>query len=126
MTKESALYQFWSSFGIPAYEVNSVPTGEDSPIFPYLTYDVKTDSFGAEAVSLTVNLWYRSTSWLDINRKSDEIGKRIGRGGAILPCDGGAIWIRRGMPFAQSYGDDPDNMVKAKYINIEAEFLTAD
>ncbi len=126
MTKEAALYSFWSSFGIPAFEVNSVPTGEDAPTFPYLTYDVKTDSFGGEPVSLTVNLWYRSSSWVEINAKTDEISKRISRGGVMLSCGGGAIWIRRGTPFAISYSEDTDNMVKYKYINITAEFLTAE
>lgn len=126
MTKEAALYSFWSSFGIPAYEVNTVPTGKDAPTFPYLTYEVKTDSFGGEPVSLTVNLWYRSDSWVEINTKTDEISKRIGRGGILLTCDSGAIWVRRGSPFAISYNEDPDDMVKYKYINITAEFLTAE
>ena len=29
MTKEAALYNFWSMFGLPAYEENAVPSGED-------------------------------------------------------------------------------------------------
>lgn len=126
MTKGVALYSFWSSFGIPAFEVNTVPTGKEAPTFPYLTYDVKTDSFGGEPVSLTVNLWYRSDSWLEINAKTEEISKRIGYGGEMLHCDSGAIWLRRGSPFAISYSEDPDNLVKYKYINITAEYLTAD
>lgn len=126
MTKEATLYQFFSSFGIEAYEVNSVPTGDDSPVFPYLTYNTITGSFGEDNVSLTVYLWYRSSSWLEINAKTDEISRRIGLGGIMLPCNGGAIWLLRGTPFAQSVGGDPDNMVKAKYINITAAYMTAD
>ena len=46
MTKAEALHGFYSSFGLRAYEASSVPTGEDAPAFPYLTYDFAADSFG--------------------------------------------------------------------------------
>ena len=128
MTKEAALYKFFSSFGIPAYEENTVPTDKDEPElpkFPYLTYSVVTGSLGEEC-ALTVNLWYRSSSWTAINAKAEEIGYTIGRGGKVVRCDGGAIWIKRGIPFAQSMGDPEDNLIKRKYMNITAEYLTAD
>lgn len=130
MTKAGALYEFWGRFRLPRYEESSVPTGEDSPKFPYITYQVVTDSFGTN-VALTASLWYRSESWVAINAKTEEISNAIGRGGQILHCDDGGIWIRRGQPFAQSMGDDEDrsgstdNMIKRKLLNITAEFLTA-
>lgn len=124
MTKAAALYNFWSGFGLPAYEETSVPTGEDAPAFPYITYQVVTDGFGGD-VALTASVWYRSESWLEINAKTEEIGENIGRGGRVIPCDGGAIWLKRGQPFAQSMGDDADNMIRRKYINLVAEFMTA-
>ena len=124
MTKEAALYNFWSMFGIPAYEENSVPSGEDGAEFPYITYQVVTDSFGNN-VALTGSVWYRSTSWKDANAKAQEISDKISRGGVTISCDGGVIWIRRGVPFAQSMGDDSDDLIKRKYINIVAEFMTA-
>lgn len=122
MTKAAALYNFYSSFGLTAYEENSVP--EDAS-FPYLTYNVSTGSFG-EDNAMYINLWYRSTSWTGINAKTEEISAAIGRGGKIVKCDGGAIWLKRGSPFAQSMGDPEDDLIKRKYINITAEFLTAD
>ena len=125
MTKEAALHAFYSSFGLKAYEENAVPTGDDAPDFPYLTYSVSSDSIGTE-VALTASLWYRGTSWVQANAKAEEISRQIGRGGKILPCEGGAIWLRRGTPFAQSMGDESDDQIKRKYINITAEFLTAD
>ena len=125
MTKEAALQAFFSSFGLPAYEENAVPTGEDPPAFPYLTYSVATDSFGTD-VPLSCSLWYRDTSWKAANAKTREISEDIGIGGKLLPCDGGSIWIRRGSPFAQSMGDESDELIKRKYINITAEFFTAD
>ena len=125
MTKCAALHQFWSGFGIDAYEENSVPSGADAPSFPYITYSVVTDSIGNE-VPLSANLWYRSSSWVQCNAKSDEIAESIGSGGRILSFDGGAMWIKRGAPFAQNMGDDNDDMIKRKYINIVVEFISND
>ena len=123
MTKEAALYNFWSMFGLPAYEENSVPSGEDGAEFPYITYQVVTDSFGND-VALTGSVWYRSTSWKEANAKAQEISDKISRGGVMISCDGGVVWIRRGVPFAQSMGDDSDDLIKRKYINIVAEYIT--
>ena len=122
MTKAAAIYQFWNSFGLAAYEENSVP---DDATFPYITYQLVTDSFDRE-IPLTASLWYRSESWTDINAKTEEISQKISRGGKIIPCDVGAIWLKRGQPFAQSMGDESDNLIKRKYLNITAEFMTAD
>lgn len=126
MTKAGALYNFFSSFGIEAYEETLVPTGDEAPKFPYLTYPLITDSFDREVI-LPFSLWYRSeASLLVLNTKTEEISQRIGRGGIFLNCDGGKIWIKRGSPFAQTMGDPNDNTIKRKLINITAEFLTAD
>lgn len=122
MTKAAAIYQFWNSFGLTAYEENSVP---DDAAFPYITYQLVTDSFDRE-IPLTVSLWYRSESWTGINSKTEEISQTISRGGKIISCDGGAIWLKRGHPFAQSMGDESDDLIKRKYLNITAEFMTAD
>lgn len=122
MTKAAAIYQFWSSFGLTAYEENTVPT---DAALPYITYQLVTDSFDRE-IPLTASLWYRSESWSGINSKTEEISQTISRGGKIIPCDGGAIWLKRGQPFAQSMGDESDDLIKRKYLNITAEFMTAD
>lgn len=122
MTKEAAIYQFWNSFGLTAYEENTVP---DDATFPYITYQLVTDSFGSE-VPASASLWYRSESWMEINVKTYEISHRIDRGGKMIACDGGAIWLKRGKPFAQNMGDESDDLIKRKYLNITAEFITAD
>ena len=124
MTKAAAMYQFWKLFGLSTYEENSVPTGDNAPAMPYLTYQFSTDSFGNE-VALSASLWYRSTSWTQANEKAEEISETIGRGGIFLPCDGGAIWLKRGTPFAQNMGDESDDKIKRKYLNLVVEFLTA-
>jgi hypothetical protein len=84
-----------------------------------------TDSLGNE-VAMSASLWYRGTSWIEANAKTDEISQRIGRKGAVLDCNGGKVWIKRGTPFAQNMGDESDNLIKRKYLNITAEYLTAD
>ena len=122
MTKAAAIYQFWSGFGLTAYEENTVPTDAD---FPYITYQLVTDSFDRE-IPLTASIWYRSESWTSINAKTEEISQKISRGGKILSCDGGAIWLKRGQPFAQNMGDESDDLIKRKYLNIAVEFMTAD
>ena len=121
MTKAAAIYQFWSSFGLTAYEENTVP--EDAT-FPYVTYQLVTDSFGREAAS-AASLWYRGESWTAINAKTEEISAHIGLGGKIIKCDGGRIWIKRGQPFAQNMGDESDDLIKRKYLNLTFEFFTA-
>ena len=122
MTKAAAIYQFWNSFGLTAYEENSVP---DDAAFPYITYQLVTDSFDRE-IQLTASIWYRSESWAGINAKTEEISQKISRGGRVISCDGGAIWLKRGQPFAQNMGDESDDLIKRKYLNITAEFMTAD
>ena len=121
MTKAAAIYKFWSSFGLTAYEENTVPTDAS---FPYVTYQLVTDSFDREAAA-TASLWYRSERWTAINAKTEEISAHIGLGGKIIKCDGGRIWIKRGQPFAQNMGDESDDLIKRKYLNLTFEFLTA-
>ena len=121
MTKEAAIYQFWSSFGLTAYEENTVP--EDAA-FPYVTYQLVTDSFDRE-VAAAASLWYRGESWTAINAKTEEISAHIGLGGKIIKCDGGRIWIKRGQPFAQNMGDESDDLIKRKYLNVKIEYFTA-
>lgn len=120
MTKASAIYQFWNSFGLTAYEENTVPT---DAAFPYVTYQLATDSFDRE-VAATASIWYRSESWTAVNAKTEEIAHHIGLGGKIIKCDGGCIWIKRGNPFAQNMGDESDDLIKRKYLNLILEYLT--
>lgn len=122
MTKGAAIFDFWSGFGLTAYEENTVPTEAK---YPYITYQLITDSFGNE-VAPVASLWYRSESWKPINDKTEEISKKIGRGGIVIPCDNGRIWIKRGQPFAQNMGDDSDDLIRRKLINITVEYLTQD
>ena len=124
MTKAAAMHSFWASFGLPAFEENSVPAGDRAPDFPYITYELITDAFGGET-AMTASVWYRSPSWLEANAKAEQIGDSIGYAGKVINADGGYIWIMRGSPFARSMGDDNDALIKRKIINITAAFYTA-
>ena len=124
MTKAAAWHAFWERFGVPVFEENSVPDGEDAPGFPRLTYQFGTDAFSDYGVALTVSLWYRDSSWVPINAKTEEISSVIGRGGVTCPCDGGNFWITRGSPWALSMGDENDDLIKRKVFNVTVRWNT--
>ena len=121
MTKEAALKQFFSGFGLSAYPATAVP---NDVIFPYLTYEVITSAWDGGEVGLTVNLWYFTTQESPPNAKVREISEAIGPGGKLLPCDGGYIWLKRGTPWCQSLSDETSPTIKRRYINVTAEYLT--
>ena len=121
MNKYQALHDFWCSFGLPAYDIYSVPVNAE---LPYLTYSV---SIGAidEPVFMSVSLWYRSDSWVEIDRKANEIEQKLGTGGQVLKLDNGRLFLFRGTPFARRLNDMNDTKIKQIFINIGAEFFTA-
>ena len=120
MNKSQALYQFWNSFNIPAYDENSVP---DNAPFPYITYHDSTDSLG-NVVPLYASVWDKNTSWERVSLKVEEIAKKLGETGYYsMKLDNGYVWFVKGNPFAQRMGD-PDKDIKRYYINMQAEFLT--
>ena len=124
MTQEAAIYQFLSGFGIPAYASSSVP---DRVPFPYITYDLVLGEWNRGEVNLPVNVWYRTESEAEPNAKVREIGAALGMGGKLVPCDGGALWLKKGSPWAQAVTiEGEDEKVKRRYVNINIETLTTD
>lgn len=126
MTKDKALYAFFSGFGIPAYPTSSVlnENGEPDVVMPYLTYTPVFSSFYGEPVSLTVDIYYRTESEAIPNAKAQEIADYIGEGGINFPCDGGYINFSCGSPSWQSAVYEPDTAVKFRYMNITAKYYT--
>lgn len=122
-TKSQALYQFWSSFGVPAFEENCVPTGADKPTYPYITYELATSNFDND-VPLSASYWIRSTGLAQLDHFEDALAYRLSMNGIVLRCSGGGIWLKRGTPFGRIMREETDNMVKRKIFNLTAEFLT--
>lgn len=121
MDKAQALHAFWSGFGIPAYDENSVP---DDAVMPYITYTVATDSLD-NPVPLTASIWYDSTAWDTISQKAEKVAESVGKRGHLsIPVEGGYLYMTKGTPFIQRMPDTSDT-VKRIYINIMVEFLTA-
>lgn len=117
-TREAAIYNFFNSFGIPAYAAASTP--EDA-VMPYITYDLAIGDFYDE-VSFPANLWYYTLSEAEPNAKVREIENVMGPGGKVLTYDGGAFWIKKGNPWCQSV-TDVDNAVKRRYLNFDLETM---
>ena len=122
--KTQALYNFFSGFELPAYEENTVPTGANAPELPYITYATATSGFDND-VQISVSLWYKGFSWADADRKAAEINTALAHGGKLIPYTGGAIWLKRGTPFAQHMADD-DDTIRRIYLNLTAEYLSAE
>lgn len=118
MNKAQTINSFWNSFGIPAYDMYTVPAGAQ---MPYITYEYVEDNFG-NVVILSASLWYKSTSWLGVSEKAAEIAEYIGNG-RILKTDEGHIFIARGTPFMQRLSDTDDS-VRRIYINLQVEYMT--
>lgn len=119
MTKNEALYRFFSSFGLSAYPTSSVP---EDVTFPYLTYENVIGCFG-DTASITMNLWYHTSSEKEPNAKAEEVGTAIGMGGVQIPCKEGSIWIKRGAPFSTALSDENDPQIKRRTINLEIDFM---
>lgn len=118
MDKQQSIHSFWSSFGITAYDENSVP---DDAQMPYITYNVSTGSIG-DITIMSASVWYRATSWTYLDNMANRISSHIGYGGITIEIDNGLVWIKRSSPFAQRMADDGE--VKRTLLTIAVEYLT--
>ena len=117
MNKWQALQSFWSSFGLTAYDANTVP---DDAVMPYITYEAGTADFD-EKFLRTASLWYRSNSWSEISKKAEAISDYIG-GGAGVAYTGGRLWITKESPFAQRMSDDSDDNIRRITLQVAVEY----
>ena len=86
----------------------------------FVKVEISVDDFDYP-VAQTANLWDRGTSWQAITQKEMEIADYIGRGGLVITYDDGAMWIKKGAPWAQRLPDSEN--IKRIVLNIEVEFL---
>lgn len=122
MNKSQALDKFWNSFGIPAYDENTIP---DNPGERYITYSVSTGRI-EDVINLTGKIWEKNTtSWKFVEDKASEIAYELATmDPPTIAIDNGRLYLTMGTPFSQRLSD-PDSMARGVYINIQAEFLTA-
>lgn len=107
-----ALHDFFASFGIPAYEENSV---SDKAVLPYITYELADPGWRDVAV-ISASVWYEGYSLKNLLATVDKIKAKIGEGLSI-PVENGSIWLYKETPFAQIIGSE-DDKIRACYLLI--------
>ena len=108
-----ALYQFWSSFGLPAATIGTVPDGWN---LPYITYSL-VETEPTEPATCYAQVWYRDTANAAMLAKVDEIKNAI-KTAAVLKCNGGYVVLRPLSPFVQLMVDEnPEN--RYAYISLQ-------
>lgn len=132
MNKEQAYSEFWSGFGVLAWEENSMPDDEtiqsliDAGVaeakYPYIAYQVIVDDLG-HPVFPTASIYDRSTSW----KRADELANAISR--AIqntntIKLDNGRMFITKGSPFMQHQMESEDMNIRRVILNLGIEFFT--
>ena len=126
VTPEAAIYHWLSGFGVPAYASTSTPDEDDEEWagYPYITYDLVVGDWGQGEANMAVNLWDRTDSEARLNAKVREMRESLKHGGVQLRCDGGAVWLKQGSPWAQSVRvEGEDEKVKRRYVNVNVEYL---
>lgn len=119
-TRTAALQAWLEGLGMPAYAAQAVP---DNAALPYLTYTPVAGAWGDGEQGVTVETWRRTGSEAKANADAEAIGRALGLGGVMLPCDGGGLWVKRGSPFWQA-ADSGEPGVKRRCINISIENIT--
>lgn len=117
----NALNGFFSGFGLPVYPEDCVPS---KAALPYLTVLPVMPKGYDETAAFHARLWYPSDGGkLPVLRKIDEIRAALADG-LVADCEGGAVLLCAGEPWAQSM-DDPAESYLCTYLNFEiTSFVT--
>lgn len=111
----AALYKFYSGFGLPAYEVNTVP---DDVGIPYITY-LYQEPYYNNAASHYAQLFMRTNSNTELMEKAGEIVRAVGDGIAL---ENGVV-IRPSTPLVQILHDASNPDIRIAYINLQLNAL---
>lgn len=118
MNSWQAQDKLWNSFGLPAYDENTVD--EDAQM-PYITYEAADGSLGG-AMLLSASLWYHSGSWADISKKANQMKKGLN---TEIKIDGGYMMVRTPPAnYATRMSDPNDKDIRRVRIAVMIEFLT--
>lgn len=118
MDREQALNAFWNSFGVKAYDVNTVP---DNAPDKKIAYEVVISDLN-NPVPCTVYLYDRSISWKGVTDLLHLIDARLKNGGVQIPYDNGCIWICKASPFATRMNGEKDT-IRRIVVNLQIEYL---
>lgn len=142
-----ALYDFWSSFGLPAFAENAVPDDlkaeqevtreveetidpseveetidpSEAVVQPYITYQV-AKPYWRQRMMTYARVYYFDTSYADITAKVSEIESRIGEC-LQLSTDSGFLLLYPDTNFCQ-FVPQPDVRQKVAYISLVIEAYT--
>jgi len=132
MNKEQAYSEFWSGFGVLAWEENSMPDDETiqslinagvaEAKYPYIAYQVIVDDLG-HPVFPTASIYDRSTSWKRADELANDVSERIQKMNTIK-LDNGRMFITKGSPFMQHQMESEDMNIRRVILNLGVEFFT--
>ena len=110
-----ALNTFFNGFGIPGYLEDNIPPGAE---LPYLTYKPTIPGGWNESVSFHARMWYPSKGGrAPILQTEDTISAAL-EDSTTLSCEGGAILLQKGTPWAQPLDNPPEGYL-CEYLNFE-------
>lgn len=124
MTKQEAIYRFFSGFGVEAYEESQIKDGFE-PSYPYITYSAATGCASDGECAAYADLWFKDCKDLkNPNALLNRISEFVGSGGIAIPCDGGGILIKRAKPFSKNQTDKHDADIRRVSLRFSLEYLT--
>lgn len=110
-----ALDTFFNGFGIPGYLEDNIPPAAS---LPYLTYKPVVPGGWNEEASFHARLWYPSSAGrLPVIQTEDKISAALA-GGLTIECEGGAILLHKGVPWANPLNNPPEGYL-CEFLNFE-------
>lgn len=121
MNKYQAMYKWFNDLGIPFYVDTNVPDMKEIE-YPYGTYQNVIGNW-TDQVSITVRLYYRTTSEKEINAMVQKLTDKLKENNQVI-CDDGMLWINSGTPYCQAVSDVVDDTIRSRYINLLVDYFT--
>lgn len=116
------LYNFWASFGLPAWHQDTVP--EEAPL-PYITFQVASGE-ALSATILSATAWFRDEGQgvnAQIAAVLDQIAAAVPNSGTVLKTADGYMALYRNSGTFQSYvQDETDKSVIGGRTALEVHF----
>ena len=107
----ATLKTFYSSFGLPAYTLESVP---ETVTLPYITFPLTEPEWNVQG-NTYCQVWYPKNRLADLLAKADQIVAAIGTEGIRFDIPGGHILLYGSTPLIQILTDEYS---QSAYINL--------